>query len=183
MASVVPRLLLPAAAVAPQANATVAAGGAVIPRSQPLETPKSQRKRRQLVGAIFTQAVPGFDPLSDPWTTVRCPRNQPGEAGPKQSVFDFDIESSVNPGKFTRVHVEYGVRAKAARTAAWLLTETNRAVRVDDCGLGWMVGAGHHQSYAGLIEYFKAANTQGTRSTAHTQHTARVSVGRSFVPE
>lgn len=58
MASVVPRLLLLAAAVAPQANATVAAGGAVIPRSQPLETPKSQRKRRQLVGAMGGTAPP-----------------------------------------------------------------------------------------------------------------------------
>ena len=173
MASVA-RLVLLAAAAVPQANATVGAGGAVMARSEPRAPAVSRRKRRQLVGAIYSQAVPGFDPLAAPWTTVRCPNKQlqPGAAGPKQHVFQFDVESSVTAGKFTRVHVEYGVRAKAARTAAWHLTNTNRAVRVDDGGLGWMVGAGHHQSYAGLIEFFKAADTHGARSPAHA-HTPK----------
>jgi hypothetical protein len=151
------KLLLLAAAVTPTANATVAADGTTLrPRVATAAVP-SRKKRRQIVGTIFSEAVPGFDPTSAPWTTIRAPRNQHRTAKHRRgSSFDVEIESSLHPGTFCKVHVEYGCKkTKAVRTASINLVETNRAVRADDGGLGWMVGAGHHLSYAGLIEYFK----------------------------
>ena len=55
----------------------------------------------------------------------------------------------------------------AARVAlsAGRLTEVNRTVRADDGGVGWMVGAGHHFSYAGLIEFFKSKTAHGARTS------------------
>ena len=167
------RLVLLAAAVVQHANATVGARGDVHARAEARTPVTSRRKRLQHANAIYSASVPGFEPLQQPWTTVRAPHKQlrPGEHGPRQHVFEFDIESSRNPGTFTRVHVQYLQRgAKACRSAARRLTETNRAVRVDDGGCGWMVGAGHHLSYAGLIEYFKpkaagACSPAGTRTS------------------
>lgn len=152
--------LLPAAAL-PAANAVVDASGVLRARPEVVKA-VSRRKRHQVVGAIFSEAVAGFDPTSTPWTTVRAVPRTHRNSNQVQRVFDFEVESSLHPGTFSSVHVEYLVNdAKACRTAARKLTQTNRAVRVDDEGLGWMVGAGHHLSYAGLIENFKAAKTMG----------------------
>lgn len=45
----------------------------------------------------------------------------------------------------------------------------NRAVRTNDGGEGFMVGAGNHFSYAGLIEAFKGVNKKKRRIDSRDQ--------------
>lgn len=156
------RLALLPLLVAPVANATVGSGG-VVHEYLGARPTSSKKKRLQIVNAIFSQGVAGFDPTKEPWTTVRAPHAQTKTKKKRQHVFLYDIESSRTPGKYTRVRVEYADRHAAGhnalfgpvRKATSKLVDTNRKVRVGDGGLGWMVGAGHHLSYAGLIELYK----------------------------
>jgi hypothetical protein len=57
----------------------------------------------------------------------------------------------------------------------------NRAVRTDDGGAGFMVGAGLHFSYAGLIEAFKARNGKRSHDDWSTAASMLHMAAKSFV--
>lgn len=154
-------------AVALSANARARSSGELRPiiGKPPCPSSRLRKKRHQVVNAIFASGVVGFDPVFDPrWTCVRAPRSQDCPKKTRKYVWEYNIESSLHPGTYSRVRVQYSDREdraqakqlfKPIRDAAWNLTECNRHVRVNDGGVGWMVGAGHHLSYAGFIEFFK----------------------------
>jgi hypothetical protein len=138
MANAVVKMFLLAAPLV--ANAHVAASGELRPYSPPPGI-QHQRKRRQISGAIFSQQVPGFDPLSAPWRCVRAPRNQPHGAE-KQYTFLYDLESSVNPGTFSRVHIKYSDRSSEGAGALFAPIRTaaraSLALEPSTSGMPWL---------------------------------------------
>ena len=59
--------------------------------------------------------------------------------------------------------------------------EMNRAVRTDDGGAGFMVGAGLHFSYAGLVEAFKAHDGKRSHDDWSTAASMLHMAAKSFV--
>ena len=132
-------------------------------------------RRQQSPGCIYSANVPGFNPQR--WAHVwRAPRNQaPGKV--TKYTFEAEVESSIHPGRFSRVWAQYADPSAAGnkglfspvRKAASRLVDLNRAVRVDDGGDGFMVGAGTHFSYKGLIEPFKPKSAKKRRRGTSTE--------------
>ena len=105
-----PLLLLAAVA-----NARVL-GHSVVPHVGAPPTSR-RRRRQQQPGCIFSAALPGFDPPGQPhvWPHVwRAPSSQPGPNKKKKYIYEAEVESSVHPGTFQKVRVEYARRGEKA---------------------------------------------------------------------
>ena len=107
---------LPLLLVAAVANARVVGGKAVPHIPSVASAAPRVRRRRQMPGLIFSSALPGFNPMEQPelWPHVwRAPSSQAGPNKKKRYVYEADIESSLRPGSFHRVRVEYPRRGDA----------------------------------------------------------------------
>ena len=106
---------LPLLVLAAVANARVL-GDRVVPHVGAPPTSR-RRRRQQQPGYIFSAALPGFDPPGQPhvWPHVwRAPSSQPGPNKKKKYIFEAEIESSMHPGTFHKVRVQYARRGETS---------------------------------------------------------------------
>ena len=168
-------------ALVQRANAWVSATGQHLPLTPERAKQAGQHagRRRQSPGCIYSANVPGFDPQR--WAHVwRAPRNQ--APGKTRYTFEAEVESSIQPGRFSRVWAQYADQSaegnkgifSPVRKAASRLVHLNREVRVDDGGDGHMVGAGTTFSYKGLIEPFKPRSAKKRRRGTKTPSDGRM---------